>query len=96
MYFDFDTYWRVFRRAFRETSGGRRRRLTWALAVGFPLLALWDAYVRDNNVILPSRSVFEGLEDQLPPRFPDDPGYPPLIHKRQFIPPPDMTTDPGR
>ena len=43
MYFDFDTYWRVFRRAFREPAGGRRRRLIWALAIGFPLLALWDA-----------------------------------------------------
>jgi len=43
MYFDFDTYWRVFRRAFREPSGGRRRRLIWALAIGFPLLAVWDA-----------------------------------------------------
>ena len=32
------------------------------------LLALWDAYVRTNNVVLPSRSAFETLEDQLPPR----------------------------
>ena len=43
MYFDFDTYWRVFRRAFREPATGGRRRLIWALAIGFPLLALWDA-----------------------------------------------------
>ena len=59
-----------------------------------PMLALWDDYVRANNVILPSRSVFETLEDQLPPRAPDDPGYPPLIYKRQFVPPADMLAEP--
>jgi arylsulfatase len=58
------------------------------------LLALWDDYVRENNVILPSRSVFEVLEDQLPPRVPVDPGYPPLTTKRQFVPPPEMMADP--
>jgi arylsulfatase len=51
---------------------------------------LWEEYVATNNVILPSRSVFESLEDQLPPRFPDDPGFPPLIYQRQFQPPADM------
>jgi arylsulfatase A-like enzyme len=54
------------------------------------LIALWDSYVRTNNVILPSRSVFETLEDQLPPRTPVDPGYPPLVNKRQFVPPKDL------
>ena len=58
------------------------------------LLALWDDYVRKNNVILPSRSVFETLDDVLPKRVPDDPGYPPLIYKKQFIPPKDMVADP--
>ena len=58
------------------------------------MLALWDSYVRANNVILPSRSPFETLEDQLPKRVPDDPGYPPLIYKRQFVPPKDMMADP--
>jgi len=58
------------------------------------LVALWDSYVRANNVILPSRSTFETLEDQLPPRVPDDPGYPPLIYKRQFVPPEDRVVDP--
>ncbi len=52
--------------------------------------SLWAEYSAANNVILPSRSVFETLEDQLPPRFPDDPGYPPLIYKGQFVPPDDM------
>lgn len=56
--------------------------------------ALWDEYVRANNVILPSRSVFESLDDQLPRRVPDDPGYPPLIYERQFVPPPEMLSDP--
>jgi arylsulfatase A-like enzyme len=59
------------------------------------LVALWDEYVRTNNVILPSRSVFETLEDQLPPRVPDDPGYPPLLFKKQFVPPPEMTGPPA-
>ena len=58
------------------------------------LMALWDDYVRKNNVILPSRSMFETLDDQLPKRVPDDPGYPPLIYKKQFIPPRDMMADP--
>jgi arylsulfatase len=58
------------------------------------LIALWDTYVRENNVVLPSRSVFETLDEQLPPRVPDDPGYPPLTDKRQFVPPKDMLADP--
>jgi arylsulfatase len=58
------------------------------------LLALWDTYVKTNNVVLPSRSVFETLEDQLSPRVPDNPGYPPLIYKQQFVPPKDMMADP--
>jgi len=58
------------------------------------MVAIWNSYVRDNNVVLPSRSVFETLDDQLPPRVPDDPGYPPLTSKRQFVPPADMRADP--
>jgi len=58
------------------------------------MLALWDRYVRTNNVILPSRSPFETLDDQLPRRVPDDPGYPPLIYKKQFVPPKDLMADP--
>ena len=58
------------------------------------MLALWDSYVKTNNVILPSRSMFETLEDKLPQRVPDDPGYPPLLYKKQFIPPKDMMADP--
>ena len=58
------------------------------------MIALWDEYVKANNVILPSRSMFETLEDQLPPRVPDDVGYPPLIYKRQFVPPKDMVVEP--
>lgn len=60
------------------------------------LVAVWDSYVRANNVVLPSRSVFETLEDQLPPRTPDDPGYPPLTNKKQFVPTPNMTAKPKR
>ena len=58
------------------------------------MLALWDSYVKTNNVILPNRSTFETLEDKLSQRVPDDPGYPPLITKKQFIPPPNMLADP--
>jgi len=60
------------------------------------LLAIWDGYVRTNNVILPNRSVFETLEDQLPPRVPVDAGFPPLINKRQYIPPKDMMAEPKK
>jgi arylsulfatase A-like enzyme len=58
------------------------------------MITLWENYAQANNVILPSRSVFETLEDQLPPRVPDDPGYPPLINKKQFVPPRDMMAAP--
>lgn len=58
------------------------------------MIMLWEHYVQTNNVILPSRSMFETLEDQLPPRVPDDSNYPPLIKQKQFIPPPDMTAAP--
>jgi arylsulfatase len=47
-----------------------------------------------NNVILPSRGPFETLEDQLPKRVPVDTGFPPLIYKRQYVPPKDMLADP--
>ena len=57
------------------------------------MLELWEHYVQANNVIIPSRSVFESLEDQLPMRVPDDPGYPPLVNKRQFVPPPEMVKE---
>jgi arylsulfatase len=60
------------------------------------LVALWDGYVRANNVILPSRSPFETLEDTLPKRVPVDPGYPPLINKRQFVPPANLVAGPKR
>jgi arylsulfatase A-like enzyme len=51
------------------------------------LLARWDEYAKTNNVILPSRAVFENSYDVMPARFPDDAGYPPLLYMRQFVPP---------
>ncbi|MEH6607966.1 MAG: arylsulfatase [Halioglobus sp.] len=57
------------------------------------MLELWGQYVKANNVIIPSRSAFETMEDQLPQRVPDDPGFPPLINKRQFVPPPEMVKE---
>jgi arylsulfatase len=58
------------------------------------LVAIWDGYALANNVILPSRAVFESMEDALPPRFPDDPGYPPLVNKKQFVPPKELIAEP--
>jgi arylsulfatase len=58
------------------------------------LIGLWDSYVRTNNVILPNRSPFEAMEKLLSQRVPDDPGYPPLVNKRQFVPPKEMVADP--
>ena len=58
------------------------------------LVALWDDYVKRNNVVLPSRGPFETLADQLPQRVPDDAGFPPLVNKRQFVPPKDMLAEP--
>ena len=55
------------------------------------LLARWEEYAKTNNVILPSRSVFENSDDVMPARFPDDAGYPPLLYMRQFFPPPELT-----
>lgn len=60
------------------------------------LLLLWEDYVKKNNVIVPSRSPFEGLSDQLPERFPVEEGYPPLINKHQFIPPKEMMAEPKK
>jgi arylsulfatase A-like enzyme len=60
------------------------------------LLKLWDKYVKENNVIIPNRSMFEALEDALPPRVPVEAGYPPLIYERQFIPPQDMMAEPKK
>jgi arylsulfatase len=58
------------------------------------LLALWDDYVRANKVILPSRVLSEGLVKKLPDRYPVEEGFPPLIYKRQFIPPTNMLANP--
>jgi arylsulfatase len=58
------------------------------------LLALWDEYVSANNVILPSRVLWEGMERKLPVRYPVEAGFPPLLYKRQFVPPADMMADP--
>jgi arylsulfatase len=58
------------------------------------LLTVWEGYVQANNVILPNRSMFETLEDQLPTRVPVEEGFPPLIYQRQFVPPKDMLAEP--
>jgi arylsulfatase len=58
------------------------------------MLTLWDKYAKENNVILPDRTVFETLEDQLPQRFPVQDGYPPYLNIRQFMPPKEMMAEP--
>ena len=58
------------------------------------MLNLWDKYVQENNVILPDRTVFETLEDELPTRVPVLDGYPPVNYIKQFIPPQDMMAEP--
>lgn len=58
------------------------------------LLSLWDDYVKDNNVILPNRVISEGMVKKMPDRYPVESGFPPLIYKKQFVPPADMMSDP--
>jgi arylsulfatase len=58
------------------------------------MLALWDNYAQENNVIIPDRTVFETMEDQLPTRVPVLDGYPPVNYIRQFIPPKNMMAEP--
>jgi len=58
------------------------------------MLAAWESYVKANNVILPSRGPFDTLEKDMPQRVTVHPGFPPLIYKRQFVPPRDMMADP--
>jgi arylsulfatase len=60
------------------------------------MVALWDDYVRTNHVVLPSRTPFETMEKQLPQRVPDDPGFPPLNQKKQFVPPEDKQAEPKK
>jgi arylsulfatase len=52
------------------------------------MAALWDDYVETNNVIMPTRSMYETMEDELPMRTPVDEGWPPLIFNKPFVPPP--------
>lgn len=58
------------------------------------LVALWDEYVKENDVILPNRVIFEGSERGMPVRYPVDPGFPNFIYQRQFVPPADMMANP--
>ena len=60
------------------------------------LTTMWEQYVRDNNVILPNRSPFEGNFWTMPHRFtPIEDSYPPLLFQTQFIPPQDMLAEPN-
>ncbi len=58
------------------------------------MLLLWDKYAMENNVILPNRTPFETLSDQLPARVPVETGFPPLSYKRQYVPPKELMTTP--
>jgi len=58
------------------------------------LVALWEEYASANNVILPNRLIWEGMERNMPVRYPVDAGFPNLIYQKQFVPPADMMADP--
>jgi arylsulfatase len=60
------------------------------------MIALWDDYVQKNNVVLPNRAPYEGLEKELPQRVPVQPGYPPANLKKQYVPPKDMMAEPKK
>jgi arylsulfatase len=51
------------------------------------MLALWDDYKQTNNVIMPNRSMYETMEEELPMRTAVDDGWPPLIFDTPFVPP---------
>lgn len=51
------------------------------------LIALWEEYVQTNNVILPNRTPFDGVEERLPPRPPVyDPDFGRGSEKIEFEP----------
>jgi arylsulfatase len=58
------------------------------------MIALWDDYVKRNNVVLPIRGPFDTLEKDMPQRVTVYPGFPPLTSKQQFVPPKDMMAEP--
>ncbi len=58
------------------------------------MLAVWESYVKANNVILPNRTLFDTMEKDMPQRVTVYPGFPPLIYQQQFVPPKDMLADP--
>jgi arylsulfatase len=84
--------WELFNLA--EDPGERRDLASERPEQVEELVALWEDYARTNNVILPSRVISEGMEKKLPDRYPVEEGYPPLVYKRQFVPPEDMMADP--
>ena len=84
--------WELFNLA--EDAAERRDLAATQPDTARALLVLWDDYVRVNHVILPSRVVSEGLEKKLPDRYPVEAGFPPLIYKRQFVPPTNLLADP--
>jgi arylsulfatase A-like enzyme len=60
------------------------------------MIALWDDYVQKNNVVLPNRAPYEGLDKELPQRVAVQPGYPPANLKKQYVPPKDMMAEPKK
>jgi arylsulfatase len=58
------------------------------------MIALWDDYVKRNNVILPSRGPYDTAEKDMPQRVTVVPGFPPLFSQKQFVPPKDMMAEP--
>jgi arylsulfatase len=57
------------------------------------LVALWDEYVKRNNVIIPDRHMYESLEESLPVRVPVNEGWPPMNFERPFVPPKELVSE---
>ena len=55
-----------------------------------PARFYWKSLSGGNGMPL----IFESWEKLLPQRVPDDPGYPPMTTKKQFVPPKDMLAEP--
>jgi arylsulfatase len=58
------------------------------------MVALWEDYVRRDNVILPDLTVFDFMRASQRGATLPDPSFPPIFNFRQFVPPSDMLAEP--
>ena len=64
------------------------------MGLGWFIAIVWAYYQPPRTADSDLLQRIEALENQLPQRVADDPGYPPLIYKKQFVPPVEMLADP--